>query len=257
MDNDEYKDSKLFKLLKNSEIETIYSGNFFSNLEGIDDFLSTSKKIKSLYFNGSTELHQDFDILSKGIERNNSLEILQFLNLSAFDRISELSIALARNYSITELYLTQNNINDKDCEYIAYFLSNNHFLKVLDLSYNNMTSDGVKILASALSNHKKLKRLSLSSNRIRYYGCITLGEYLSLNPNLESLVIHDGDYNEKDLLFIIESMKNNTKLKYLTYSHYLELDKSSSNQLEDFLFRNQMNIEALTLKRYGYTIYEY
>jgi hypothetical protein len=86
--------------------------------------------------------------------------------------------------SLTELDLSNRNIDDAQLKEIAAALENNTHLTSIDLSKNNFTDHGVSWLASALDINRTLLCVDLSYNAISEEGLHYLDTSILHNPNI-------------------------------------------------------------------------
>uniref|UniRef100_W5K6U4 B30.2/SPRY domain-containing protein n=1 Tax=Astyanax mexicanus TaxID=7994 RepID=W5K6U4_ASTMX len=155
--------------------------------------------------------------------------LLAHCNLTVKHWESICSVLKSENYSLIELDLSKNDLQDsgeellsaglktfcklvvlaycdlgvKTCEILGSVLNlENSSLKELDLSNNDLQDSGVELLSVGLkSSHCKLETLRLSGCMVTEEGCVSLAAALSSNPfhlkELDLTYNHPGDLGVK------------------------------------------------------------
>uniref|UniRef100_A0A3Q1IGI9 NACHT domain-containing protein n=1 Tax=Anabas testudineus TaxID=64144 RepID=A0A3Q1IGI9_ANATE len=189
-----------------------------------------------LYFNNTTELiyyNKCNYILTQMLSSSTSLFFrLSVCNLSKRSCEALSSVLSSQSFSLRELDLSNNdlqdsgvkllsaglenphckletlrlsgcNLSERSCEALSSVLSSqSSSLRELDLSNNNLQDSGVKLLSAGLENpHCKLETLRLSGCLITEEGCASLASALSSNPShlreLDLSYNHPGDSGVK------------------------------------------------------------
>jgi len=149
---------------------------------------------------------------------NNST--LTSLDLS-FNQISDLGVRSLtqvllpnQNSSLKILYLSKNGISDDGAKYLSEMLQTNQTLTELWLSNNEIGNRGVKQLANVLAKYNKtLKLLSLSTNIfITDLSIDYLIEMIEQNQTLKNIWINDCNLTEQGKIKLRE--KANQKSKF-------------------------------------------
>jgi Ran GTPase-activating protein (RanGAP) involved in mRNA processing and transport len=129
-----------------------------------------------------------------------------------------LANALYNNTTLTELYLSKNQISDIGVHSLAQTLSiNNSTLKLLDLHSNNITDEGAEYLAEMLKINKTIIRLGLGFNQISDQGVRLLTNAITYyNENLQWLSLSSNRLiSDKSVTPLIEMLKHNSSLRNL------------------------------------------
>lgn len=140
--------------------------------------------------------------------------------------ISVLSF-LYNNKILTELNISNTNINDKFAIQLYYKLKNNKTLTTLNISHNEIGADGAIVLVKVLENNTTLTNFDISSNIIGYDGAEALAEALKNNKTLTNLDISSNDISYDGAIVLAKALKNNTTLTNLNISS--NEDKSIKN----------------------------
>lgn len=90
---------------------------------------------------------------------------LQILHLG-HNRLATVSLQLANNSVLKELYLEYNALGPVSCQYLAHGLRQNSVLQVLQLNYNLVGNAGCEALAQAMQHNSSLLVLGLQRNGI-------------------------------------------------------------------------------------------
>ena len=90
-----------------------------------------------------------------------------------------------------------------------------------------------------LESQKNSCRINLNDNYIRDEGCKILGDFLQSNPQISQLELKGNNITSKGLIYILDSLKQNFKLKTLNLEwNSLGLDPSGLEALSNFLSQN-------------------
>ena len=126
--------------------------------------------------------------LCVGLQENEFIVklILPRNQLSSFESLSSLSLALQNNLSLEYLDLAENEIEDSGAEAIKELLRSNTSLKVVKLDKNLIRST---CFAVSLCENQTLTHFSISYNPLDFENCITMIEMLNVNTSLASLAM--------------------------------------------------------------------
>ena len=86
--------------------------------------------------------------------------------------------------TMSNLYLSSNNIGAEGTKLLAIALEKNKTLKLVDLSDNLVGDEGTKALAAALEKNTTLHQVYLNSNHIGAEGARALASALEKNTSL-------------------------------------------------------------------------
>jgi Ran GTPase-activating protein (RanGAP) involved in mRNA processing and transport len=178
------------------------------------------KKCTELWLYGNQFTSKGAAILAASL-RNNST--LKYLDLS-YNQISDqgvriLSEALLpnQNSSLKALYLSKNRISNLGAKYLSEMLRTNQTLTELWLSSNEISFEGIQQLAHVLTYHNKtLKCLSLSTNIFLTDLCLnSLINMLEHNQTLKYLWMTDCNLTEQGKLKLkqIADRKENFRIE--------------------------------------------
>ncbi|EJK54379.1 hypothetical protein THAOC_25998, partial [Thalassiosira oceanica] len=106
-------------------------------------------------------------------------ELLNFSANSLFD-IDDVAAALATNLQLKELWINDNEINDRDAELIAQALKQNTNLHTLYLNHNRITPAGFEKIRSTIYDPSSLNTME-SCNHTCYVDCVG-GNVYNMTP---------------------------------------------------------------------------
>ena len=183
----------------------------------------------------------EWEDLGRGIAHNTHLKEISLCDGLLDDEImSSLFSGLTRSNTVAEVCLYKNDLSAAGMRSMVPFIKNATKLKVLSVDYNYIQSEGLSLLLRALRNSaienlhchyndiesiedefpKTLKSLALSSNNIGVAGCLKIAELLNGDDAvLESLDLWGSDIDDECIAILVESLRNNTSLKYMDFSH--------------------------------------
>ena len=207
--------------------------------DDIANILSLNSSIKVLNLNRNNLKVQGVITISKAlrkhnlqqfeIERNNATkkaahEIaavlshsvdLQVLNLNGnmLEVVGIVTIAhsLLKVSTLTELYLSDNNITEKAADYIAAVLSHSKNLQVLNLNRNNLRATGVIKIVKALQM-STLQKLEIENNNATLKAAQDIAAILSHSSNLRVLNINGNNLQANGVACILHATSSLTHL---------------------------------------------
>ena len=159
--------------------------------------------------------HMDV-VCRKGIMEKKAFKLRLQKNKITGKGAAILANALYNNTTLTEFYLSKNQIGDIGVHALAQILSvNNSTLKVLDLYSNFITDEGVNYLAEMLKINKTIIRLGLGFNQITDQGIRSLANTIThFNKNLQWLSLSSNKLiSDKSIPSFIEILTCNSSLK--------------------------------------------
>ena len=90
-----------------------------------------------------------------------------------------------------------------------------------------------------LESQKNSSRINLNDSYIRDEGCKILGDFLQSNPQISQLELKGNNITSKGLIYILESLKQNFKLKSLNLEwNSIGLDSAGLEALSNYLSQN-------------------
>ena len=126
-----------------------------------------------------------------------------------------LAEALRTNTTMSELCLSNINLDAADAAVLANPLQTNTTLTVLDLSHNNLGAAGADALANALQTNTTLTRLDLSNNNLGAAGAALLANALQTNTTLTWLDLYDNNLHAAGAVVLANALKTNVTLTVL------------------------------------------
>uniref|UniRef100_A0A3B4FN53 B30.2/SPRY domain-containing protein n=1 Tax=Pundamilia nyererei TaxID=303518 RepID=A0A3B4FN53_9CICH len=150
------------------------------------------------------------------------------------------------------------NLSERSCEALTSVLRcRSCSLTELDLSNNDLQDSGVKLLSSGLeSSHCTLETLSLSGCLITEQGCISLASALSANPShLKELDLSYNDPGDSGMKLLLSGLKDPCwKLDTLRYeengSKRILMIFSSLIIILSIQYSCQLTIDTNTINKY-------
>ncbi|CAF1301027.1 unnamed protein product [Rotaria sordida] len=119
-----------------------------------------------------------------------------------------------KTQTMTNLYLSGENIGNLEAEHLAEALQNNITLEILNLSYNKIDDRGVQHIANAIQNSKTLTKLELRGNQIGDIGAECLANVLiNNNTTLTMLGLKENRIRYAGLQHLAKALQNNTTLR--------------------------------------------
>lgn len=109
------------------------------------------------------------------------------------------------------LNISDNGVNDVNCDLICKLIGRNKKLIELYLFWNLITSEGSEKIFNSLLNNSNMSVLDLSWNKINS-PTINLCQYLEQNLNVVHLDISNNPFQYEQILEISDSLKLNNKI---------------------------------------------
>ncbi len=148
--------------------------------------------------------------------------------------------ALKHNRTLLSLGLSQNELKAPDLAVIFDALESNSTLKALHLGYNQLGDFGARKLARALETNTTLESLYLGMNGIGSEGAQVIASALS--PNIKNLTLNNNLLSPQDIAHVIEALKTNYTLEYLSFARF---DEPELPIVTQYLARNKACAECL------------
>ncbi|XP_066919849.1 leucine-rich repeat-containing protein 74B-like [Clytia hemisphaerica] len=129
-----------------------------------------------------------------------------------------IALSLRHNTWVTNIDLTDNNLDKNAANSLAVMFEDNHFIVRLNLTNNHIGQEGTERLLGALSYHTSIAYLSLSENRLPDKIAKPLGEFLSVNNTLLELDLSKNELSTESGSTFKESLPMNRTLLDLDLS---------------------------------------
>ncbi len=167
------------------------------------------RKCTELWLNGNQFTQKGAEILARSLTNNSTLTCLDLSHNQLSDtgvRILCEALLPNQNCSLKTLYLSKNQISTLGAKYIADMLRTNQTITELWLSSNEITHEGIQSLGHVLTyNNKTLKCLSLSMNAFVTDLCLNyLMDMLKQNQTLKNLWITDCNFTKQGKIRLME-----------------------------------------------------
>jgi len=94
--------------------------------------------------------------------------------------VEKLVEPLKKHTGIKKVDLSECEITDEACIYLAELLKENHVIEELILEKNRIGSEGARVLADALIVNKGLRTLNLMQQTTRNFGEVTLEHFITM-----------------------------------------------------------------------------
>ncbi|UJR32936.1 hypothetical protein I4U23_020397 [Adineta vaga] len=175
------------------------------------------KKCTELWLYGNHITSQGIAILAQSLVRNSTLKSLDL----SFNQISDAGVRflavslLPDQYSALKIvYLSKNGICDDGAMYLSEMLQRNRTITELWLSNNEIGNRGVKQLANVLAYHNEtLKVLSLSANIFITDLCLDdLIKIFEHNGTLKKIWMKDCNFSEYTKLKLVDRAKRKSQI---------------------------------------------
>ncbi|KAL0485183.1 Lrrc34 [Acrasis kona] len=136
------------------------------------------------------------------------------------DRIGDIELfplceVLEKDFQMTSLDLSYNNIGNHGAEAVSRMLKVNKALRHLSLRSNNITDQGAKSIANALTENRSLLSLDLSENAIEDKGGLVIAQSLQENTNLRVLNINSTELKTSSIVALAVVARNHPSLQVL------------------------------------------
>lgn len=173
--------------------------------------------LEELGMDGGDEISKQFFVYLEELKNNKiqSLDLTSKYDLGVLGAKS-LSITLLHNTSLIHLKLKDNNLKDKQVEYLAQALLKNTTLQRFDLSYNEIGDNGFKYLAQALLKNTALQYLDIICNDMGEEGAKHFSNLLLENTALRDLKIKFNPIGDKGAEYLAQALSENKTLQHLS-----------------------------------------
>lgn len=107
------------------------------------------------------------------------------IRMKSAEALEKLCEPLRTHKCIKQVVLSECEITDDGCVFLAQLLKENHVIEELVLDKNKIQSEGAKTLADALATNKGLRTLNLMQQAVNNFGEDTLERYITMfNDNV-------------------------------------------------------------------------
>ena len=177
------------------------------------------------------------DDIAAIVDKSRNLQVLN-LNANVLENVGIIKIAnsLQSIITLTELYLSDNNITEKAADDIVTVLSHNNKLKVLNLNRNDLKATGVVKIAKALQM-STLKRLEIERNNATKEAANDIAVVISRNTNLQVLNLNDNNLQAQGIQLIATALQSTSSLTHLYVSNN-NITKEAASSVAQALFSN-------------------
>ena len=150
-------------------------------------------------------LMNNYNIKSIYISNNNSL--------SGYG-INELYEGILQNKKITQISMSQCNLNDDDIEVLSNALYKNIYIQDLNLDQNKISEKGIKIVSEKIFPKISLRKVYLGHNLLNEKCGFYLGKCLPESIGLQRLMLNSNKILDEGVKYIAEGLiKNNTLME--------------------------------------------
>lgn len=262
---------ELSKLLMSNDILTnlnlSMSGIPIDSCSILSKALSVNKALVWLDVSGNRFGHSG---LSKLFSEENSLGLLEYINLSKNDITDLASTSICRQLSmpnyiktidlsynklsntflkklltsiqsgqIQNLYLSHNLFDNESGEIIRSILFDVLSLQTLNLSSNPLRDESVRLISKGLKEtpNRFLKCLDLSDTSIGNLGAVKLAKALLKNESLEKLLLNNNTISDEGGIALFKSLCQNKTLLFIGLQSN-EMTDESAQSIYEVLLRN-------------------
>ena len=107
--------------------------------------------------------------------------------------LDAMTLALAHNTSLREIFLYNNDLDDDPMADFANMLSNKMQLQTLGLEYNRVRSRGANHVFEVIKALPNFERLFFSHNLISDASGDAISQLLAISPSLKEIRLNDND----------------------------------------------------------------
>merc|ERR1712228_12614 len=189
--------------------------------------------------------------MMKGLAQNNTVFDLNVAKNSIGDEgIEALSkmVLMNEKTNIMRLILFENDITAKGAQYLSDALAKNWTICELNLSNQSdckFDDEAVNILCNGLKYNESLHTLRMGNNGLSSDCCLGLGELLKVHPNLSKLeVFLNKAIGGKGFQLLAKGLESNSRLKLLNFSE-TSPGKDGGKALKDSLLKQYKNTKKM------------
>jgi hypothetical protein len=149
------------------------------------------------------------------------------------DDMAAFAKAMEHNHSVTELDLSENEINKKALKYLVASLRANTTLRILRLNDVGIGNVEAGLLAELLKKNQTLEELHLEDNEIGDKGLQELGKALKVNHGLSILTLRGNSFGDKPPRAFADGLKENRTLTCVDLSNNYVSDKTDRDTKDE------------------------
>jgi Ran GTPase-activating protein (RanGAP) involved in mRNA processing and transport len=241
----------------NTSIYTLFLSDNVIKKEGakiLADMIKVNKTIGKLYIEKNELEDEGIGYIADALKHNKMIQTLNISDnrighnglLCLYDTFTNLTRYEFANYSIIELYMKNNLINNSEAiKILGKIISHNCTIKYIDLSNNGISDNLVLPISEALKTNNTLETLILESNILGGIGCKILCQGLRQNTGVKVLNLRNNSLGYEGGKNISELLTYNKTLKYINLQANL-LDEHSISLIIDKLNYNS-DIKSINL----------
>ena len=158
---------------------------------------------------------------------------IQELNIDGYHLQSTSAIiilkALESVSTLTKVFISKNNLTEKEAGNIAALISCNTQLQEVDISENSLQSAGVITISKALQGISTLTKLLISKNNITEKAASNIAALISCNTQLQDLDLSDNHLQSTGIITISNALQGISTLTKLLISKNNITEKAASN----------------------------
>ena len=142
--------------------------------DDISAVLSKNYKIHQLWLEGNTLSSQSITPIAGALKKCTNILVLTLKDNHIKEAAGVLSEALSEKSDLQQLYLGNNQLEDRGVIRISEALNTTHGLLTLDLMNNNISEAAADALASVITSCSQLEQLYLGDNKLHSTGTIRI-----------------------------------------------------------------------------------
>jgi len=171
------------------------------------------QKFIDLYHKGLVD--NDLAVLVNVIEQSTVLEVLGLGWNEVTLSDGKLANAIAKNTTLKELNLYNNNISQEGVRHLANALKVNNTLKILMLHNNNIGDEGAEYIANMLAVNKSLQKITLNGNNISDEGARSLATSFVVNTGIQRMWLNYNNITDAGAEKLVDALEFNHNIKHL------------------------------------------
>lgn len=196
------------------------------------------------------------EIICRHLPSCKSLRILDLgFNSLGVLFLKNLCVAYSNGCTVSNLSLTNNNLNGETTEFIKSLLVEYNVLKHLNLSSNPFRDNYAAIIARALQYNMSIESLDLSDTIAGDETAIESAEAIKKHPSLQRLMLASNHITDKGGVQIVRALQNSKTLSYLSLRNN-ELRDETASAIQTVLAEKQTAADIdILYNSFGYKSY--